>query len=64
MGWPCAGRPASGHLGDHVEERPDVHRELPVARVDRIDALRREFPDVPWLAYEAWASKQDWRMLD
>jgi uncharacterized protein YbjT (DUF2867 family) len=28
-----------------------------------IEALRREFPEVPWLTYEAWTSKQDWDSL-
>ncbi|HKA91354.1 MAG TPA: NmrA/HSCARG family protein [Haliangiales bacterium] len=28
-------------------------------RVDR-DAHRREFPEVPWLSFEAWARSQDW----
>lgn len=25
-----------------------------------IDALRTDFPEVPWLRYEAWATLQDW----
>ncbi len=29
-----------------------------------IEALRHEFPDVPWLSFEKWASKQDWSILD
>ncbi len=28
-----------------------------------IAALRRDFPEVPWLTYEAWASAQDWSVL-
>ena len=28
-----------------------------------IEALRRQFPDVPWLSFENWASKQDWSTL-
>jgi uncharacterized protein YbjT (DUF2867 family) len=28
-----------------------------------IEALRREFPEVPWLTYEDWTSKQDWDSL-
>ncbi len=28
-----------------------------------IAALRRDFPEVPWLNYEAWASAQDWSVL-
>ncbi len=26
-------------------------------------ALRRDFPDVPWLPFEAWARAQDWKKL-
>jgi uncharacterized protein YbjT (DUF2867 family) len=29
-----------------------------------IEALRREFPDVPWLSFEDWAFKQDWSTLN
>lgn len=29
-----------------------------------IEALRRDFPEVPWLTYEAWTSKQDWSVLN
>ena len=28
-----------------------------------IEALRREFPDVPWLSFKNWVSKQDWSTL-
>ena len=27
--------------------------------IDRA-ALRRAFPDVPWLSFKAWAEQQDW----
>jgi uncharacterized protein YbjT (DUF2867 family) len=30
--------------------------------VDR-EALRRDFPEVPWLSFEAWARAQDWKAL-
>jgi len=26
-------------------------------------ALRRDFPEVPWLTYQAWAEQQDWHAL-
>ena len=26
-------------------------------------ALRRDFPEVPWLPFEAWARAQDWKKL-
>jgi uncharacterized protein YbjT (DUF2867 family) len=26
-------------------------------------ALRRDFPEVPWLSFEAWARAQDWKKL-
>lgn len=26
-------------------------------------ALRRDFPEVPWLSFESWASAQDWKAL-
>lgn len=29
-----------------------------------IEALRREFPDVPWLSFEDWAFMQDWSTLN
>ena len=29
-----------------------------------IEGLHHEFPDVPWLSFENWASKQDWSILD
>ena len=28
-----------------------------------IEDLRHEFPDLPWLSFENWASKQDWSTL-
>lgn len=28
-----------------------------------IAALHRDFPEVPWLSFEDWVSKQDWRAL-
>jgi uncharacterized protein YbjT (DUF2867 family) len=27
------------------------------------EALRRDFPEVPWLSFEAWARTQDWKTL-
>jgi uncharacterized protein YbjT (DUF2867 family) len=28
-----------------------------------IEALRRDFPEVPWLSFADWAGQQDWRVL-
>jgi len=28
--------------------------------IDR-DALRRAFPDVPWLSFRTWSEGQDWK---
>jgi len=30
--------------------------------IDR-DALRRIFPDVPWLSFRAWAEGQNWASM-
>jgi len=29
-----------------------------------IERLRRDFPEVQWHPFEAWARQQDWRVLD
>ena len=42
--------------------KPHAFFEATGDSVDRA-ALRRDFPDVPWLSFEAWARAQDWKTL-